>query len=54
MKVDKNKIVSDTSKYFPIFIDLFQYSIKDINSYEELTDTEKKIINKEIFNSITK
>jgi len=33
-------------------VDHFQYSIKDINSYDELTDEEKKIITKEIFNEL--
>ena len=32
----------------------FQYYIKDINSYEELTSEEKKIIPEEIFNKIIK
>lgn len=31
----------------------FEYSIKDINSYDELTDREKEIIDKELFESIT-
>lgn len=31
----------------------FEYSIKDINSYEELTEEEKQIIPKEVFNLIT-
>jgi len=31
----------------------FQYSIKDINSYDELTAEEKRIISKDLFNSIT-
>lgn len=31
----------------------FEYSIKDINSYEELTDEEKQIIPEEVFNLIT-
>ena len=33
-------------------IDHFEYSIKDINSYEELTKKEKSIISKEIFDDI--
>ena len=33
--------------------DNFEYSIKDINSYDELTDREKEIIDKELFESIT-
>lgn len=31
----------------------FQYSIKDINSYDELTAEEKQIISEDLFNSIT-
>ena len=31
----------------------FQYSIKDIDSYDELTAEEKRIISKDLFNSIT-
>ena len=31
----------------------FEYSIKDINSYDELTYREKEIIDKELFESIT-
>lgn len=32
----------------------FAYSIKDINSYEELTSEEKDIISKDTFDFITK
>ena len=31
----------------------FQYSIKDIDSYDELTDGEKEIISEELFDQIT-
>ena len=31
----------------------FQYSIKDIDNYDELTAEEKRIISKDLFNSIT-
>ncbi len=34
-------------------IDHFNYSIKDINSYEELTDIEKLLISKDIFDKLT-
>lgn len=34
-------------------IDHFNYSIKDINSYEELTDVEKSLISKDIFDKLT-
>lgn len=36
-----------------ILLTYFEYSIKDINSYEELTEEEKQIIPKEVFNLIT-
>ena len=35
---------------FNMLLKHFQYSIKDINSYEELTEEEKKICSKERFN----
>lgn len=38
---------------FNTLLKLFEYSIKDIKSYEELTDEEKKIINKKVFDYIT-
>lgn len=31
----------------------FEYSIKDIKSYDELTSEEKKIISRELFEKIT-
>lgn len=31
----------------------FEYSIKDIKSYDELTSEEKMIISKELFDKIT-
>jgi hypothetical protein len=31
----------------------FNYSIRDINSYDELTEEEKKFIDKDLFNKIT-
>lgn len=38
---------------FNMLLKHFQYSIKDINSYEELTEEEKKICSKELFNKLT-
>ena len=35
-----------------VIIAHFEYSIEDINSYEELTKKEKSIISKEIFDDI--
>ena len=51
MKVDIDAIIdSDALK---MLIDHFNYSIKDINSYDELTDDEKMIIDKELFYKVT-
>jgi hypothetical protein len=37
----------------PILLDWLEYTIKDINSYDELTKTEQDIIPRELFNTIT-
>ena len=37
-----------------MLVNHFGYSIKDINSYDELTDKEKEIISKNLFERITK
>lgn len=42
-----------TTSVIDMLMDHFEYSIKDINSYDELTNREKEIINKELFESIT-
>jgi hypothetical protein len=42
-----------TTSVIDMLTDHFEYSIKDINSYDELTNREKEIINKELFESIT-
>jgi hypothetical protein len=42
-----------TESIIEMFMNHFEYSIKDINSYDELTDREKEIIDKELFESIT-
>lgn len=39
---------------YKMLLEHFEYSIKDINSYEELTKDEKNIISKDLFDSITK
>lgn len=36
-----------------ILLSLFAYSVKDINSYEELTEGERNIIDKSTFNQLT-
>ena len=51
MKVDVNATLD--SNVLKMLIDHFNYSINDINSYDELTEEEKKIINRELFYSIT-
>lgn len=42
-----------TTSITEMLLNHFEYSIKDINSYDELTDREKEIIDKELFESIT-
>lgn len=42
-----------TESVIEVMLNHFEYSIKDINSYDELTEEEKKIIDKELFESIT-
>lgn len=51
MKVDIDAIID--SDVLKMLIDHFNYSIKDINSYDELTDDEKMIIDKELFYKVT-
>lgn len=40
-------------KQMQLLIDHFNYSIADINSYDELTDIEKEIMSKEQFDALT-
>ena len=42
-----------TTSIIDMLMNHFEYSIKGINSYDELTDREKEIIDKELFESIT-
>lgn len=51
MKMNISAIID--SKVLKALIDHFNYSIKDINSYDELTDEEKKIIDRNLFRNIT-
>lgn len=51
MKADVNATLD--SNVLKMLIDHFNYSINDINSYDELTEEEKKIIDRELFYSIT-
>lgn len=39
--------------FVTMLLDHFQYSIKDISSYDELTAKEKEIISRDLFNNIT-
>ena len=52
MQVNKH-LFNSQSNINNMLIEHFNYSIKDINSYEELTDEEKKICPKELFDQIT-
>lgn len=38
-------------KFINMLIDHFNYSINDIQSYDELTETEKSICPKDVFNN---
>ena len=53
MNIDKN-LFEERCYYeiYHILLKHFQYSIKDINSYGELTSEEKEIIPERIFNQI--
>lgn len=55
MNIDKN-LFEERCYYeiYHILLKHFQYSIKDISSYEELTSEEKEIIPERIFNQIIK
>ena len=51
-KLFSEEVDDQFSIQFKAIIAHFEYSIKDINSYEELTKKEKSIISKEIFDDI--
>ena len=58
-KMEVNKLLFKADVKIPIefyymLLRHFQYSIKDINSYGELTKEEKSIIPKSVFDYITK
>lgn len=58
-KMEVNKLLFKADVKIPIefyymLLRHFQYSIKDINSYDELTKEEKSIIPKSVFDYITK
>lgn len=53
MKIKKLKVKEIDFELVHSLIKHFEYSIKDIESYDELTEEEKKIISKKLFNRIT-
>ena len=54
-EVDPNLFTNDEIlQIYDMLVNHFGYSIKDINSYDELTDKEKEIISKNLFERITK
>lgn len=54
MKLKQGVILSqlEINELMGVFADHFEYSIKDINSYEELTEEEKKIVPEWLFDKI--
>lgn len=55
MKLKKNLSLSDDLiwEIRDLFLNHFEYSIANINSYDELTEKEKSFIDKDLFNLIT-
>ena len=52
MKVKINELTQLDRDILFALIDHFKYSIKDIDSYSELTDEEKNIISEDTWNKI--
>lgn len=52
MKVKINELTQLDRDILFALIDHFKYSVKDINSYLELTDEEKDIISEDTWNKI--
>ena len=52
MKVRINELIPLDRDVLFALINHFKYSIKDINSYSELTDEEKNIISEDTWNKI--
>lgn len=50
MTLDVSK--SDNKDVLAILINHFNYSMKEVNSYDELTDSEKKFIPRKIWDKI--
>lgn len=55
MKLKQGVVLSqlEIDELMGVFADHFEYSIKDINSYKELTEEERKIIPEWLFDKIT-
>lgn len=54
-EIDPNLLSEDeVLQLYDMLVNHFGYSIKDINSYNELTDEEKEFIPKDLFEKITK
>lgn len=54
MKLKRNLSLSDDLiwEIRDLFLNHFEYSIADINSYDELTEKEKSFIDRDLFNLI--
>ena len=52
MKVKFNELTQLDRDILFALIDHFKYSVKDIDSYSELTDEEKNIISEDTWNKI--
>ena len=54
-EIDPNLLNEDeVLQLYDMLVNHFGYSIKDINSYNELTDEEKEFIPRDLFEKITK
>ena len=54
-EIDPNLLSEDeVLQLYDMLVNHFGYSIKDINSYNELTDEEKEFIPRDLFEKITK
>ena len=53
MKVKINELTQLDRDILFALIDHFKYSVKDIDSYSELTDEEKNIISEDTWNKMT-
>jgi hypothetical protein len=51
MKIDEVKVRSN-NEYLSAAIRHLAYSLNDVENYDELTNREKKIISKDMFNDI--